>query len=437
MKRLLLVLAPATALLLGCSTADPQRADDPSIVVDANEPTQASSGTLDADAATTKKMKDEMKRAGRLLQQARFDEALEVAVAVIAQAPHRVEPYEVLSDWYTQLGRHDLAIDAFERLSAGDAHGFRFQARHQALSKDLDAAMTTLERCVGREPRHAGCRFERALLLLSSGRFEPAVEDLSVAYESDADTVTAARLAAALRVTGRYEQAREIVESALERDPDSTQLLLIRGHLLARDHDDEAAEQTLRRVVELDPTLPEALRSLGELLLRRGQDSEGRYYLSRAGLYRDYNETSRPFKRQFAATRDGTAALIVAELELTVANHTEAQRWLNLARSAGAPAQRLAAAQAWAWYALGDIAKGDAELARAGGPTDGRANLARAARAIRAGNEEQAASWLRRAIEHGPDERSFLRRAAELYVGLGDQSSADRLRARAVTAGFP
>ena len=48
-----------------------------------------------------------------------------------------------------------------------------------------------------------------------------------------------------------------------------------------------------------------------------------------------------------------------------------------------------------------------------------------------------AATWLQRAISNGPNERNFLHRAADLYVAMGDQDSADALLVRAATAGFP
>ena len=435
MKRAWLPAAQVAILIVGCSAPAPPSTDDSPAVVEPNEPTQAPTG--EPDAQTLKIIRDELGRAGRLFQQTQFDEALGVAAAAIAKAPQRVEPYKVLSNWYEQLGRHDLAIKAFERFSTEDANGLRFLARHQALSLDADEALATLDRCVEQEPRHAGCRFERASLLLSAGRFSPGVEDLRVSYEVDPDPVTAARLAEALPVTGAYEEAGVLVEAALATNPDSIGLLLARARLQMRDRNDEAAEQTLRRVVELDPTSHVALRSLGGLLLRYGQEVEGRFHLARADLYRDYNETSRSLIQRVAATRNATAALMIAELELTIGDYLGAQRWLGLARAGDAPAQRLAAAQAWTWYALGEMSKGDAELTGAGGPTDGHANLARAARAVRVGDMDDAIRWLQRGITHGPNERSFLRRAADLYLAVGDQDSADALLARAATANFP
>jgi tetratricopeptide (TPR) repeat protein len=129
---------------------------------------------------------------------------------------------------------------------------------------------------------------------------------------------------------------------------------------------------------------------------------------------------------------------MLAELELSVGNYDGAQTWLERARGTGnAPAQRLAAAQAWTWYALGDMARGDAELKGAGPEDDAFANLARAARAARAGNAEQAGRWLERATASGPNERSFLHRATDLWASIGDLESAESLRQRAATASLP
>jgi hypothetical protein len=158
--------------------------------------------------------------------------------------------------------------------------------------------------------------------------------------------------------------------------------------------------------------------------------------LTQADLFRDYHESSRILRGNPGVERN-IAALMLAELELTMGNHQNAQRWLATARANGAPSQRLAAAQAWTWYALGDLAKGDAELARAGGENNPRANLARAGRAVRTGNPEKAGDWLRRAIANGPNERNFLHRAADVYVLIDDTDSAAALRLRTATAGLP
>lgn len=443
MKRPWLGFAPAVLLAVACAACDPGSPGDVDLGP-ASEPETPieSSGVAESpaprpDPETVKRVQAELNVASRLLQQSKFDEALEAASVAIAMTPDRVEPYELLSNWYVQLERHDRAIEAFERLSAESPHGLRFLARHQALSDDREAALATLERCVEMDARHPGCRVERAMLRQAKGAFKASIEDLRVAYEVDSDPATAVRLAELLRITGAYAEIRPVLEAALEQAPDLADLVLALARLQLRDRDDAAAEQTLRRAVELDPTSPAALRLLGGLLLRVGQEAEAHYRLDQADLYRDYHMTSRTLIQDFGVSRNATAALMIAELELTIGNYQGAQRWLDTARAHGAPAQRLAAAQAWTWYALGDVAKGDTELARAGGEDDGRANLARAARAARTGNPEQAGTWLRRAIANGPNERNFLHRAADLYRSIGDADSAAALQLRAATAGFP
>ena len=97
----------------------------------------------------------------------------------------------------------------------------------------------------------------------------------------------------------------------------------------------------------------------------------------------------------------------------------------------------VAAAEAWIGYARGDASRGDEALARAGGEEDGYANLARAARATRAGEPEMAVVWLQRAVATGPNQRCFLHRAADLYRSIGRIAAAEELRLRAATAEFP
>jgi tetratricopeptide (TPR) repeat protein len=426
--RRLLIFAVVGFLAVACSDSD--------------RPPSSATGTAtpaasQADPEAIKRVQDQLGAAGRLMQEARFDEALEAASAAIAITPDRFEPYEVLSKWYVQMNRHDLAIEAFERLSSLSSHGLRFLALHQTLSGDRDAAVQTLDRCVEAEPRHSGCRFERARMRQARGAFEDAVEDFRAAYAIDSDPVIATNLAEALRVTGGYDEIGVLVEKALEASPDSIELLLARARQQQRDRDDTGAFQTLQRVLELEPTSDVAMRMLGGLLWRSGNETEGRNLLGRAGLFRDYNRTRRMLVRGVDSGSVNIVALMMAELELTIGNYQDAQDWLSTAREAQAPAQRLAATEAWTWYALGDVAKGDAALGHAGGNDDPRANLARAARAARIGDAARAGQWLDRAIGAGPNERSFLYRAIDLYASIGDVESAESLQKRVATAGYP
>ena len=423
------------ALLTGCSGQDrvePTTADGP-----APEESAAPAATTDGlDEETTRQIREILQRAGALFQQTRFDEALEAAASAIDLAPSHEPTYEVLSRWYGQLDRNDLAIAGFERFAAADPSGSRCMARHQALSGDRALALQTLDRCVEDAPAHGGCRSERASLRLPAGDFSGAVEDLRVAHAAAPDSRTTARYAEALRVTGSYDEARPVVEAALADDPSSVELLLALAVLQTRNREDDAAETSLRQALELDPKSHRVMRLLGGLALRRGSETEGRFLLSRADLYRDYQSTMRSLINQIAATRAPQAALMIAELELTVGEYAQAQQWVDRAR-AGGPSDRLTAAQAWISYAVGDVARGDAELARLGNRNDGHTALIRAVRAFRLGEHDEAARLLQQAVAHGPNERSFLRRVADLYVAMGDQGSAEAILLRAATAGYP
>ncbi len=435
MRRAWLLLLAVYPLTVACAAPDPETSREAEIT-DATRQ-DGGAGVEELDPATVQRVQSEFAVVGELLGQGRFGEALDAAAAAITIAPHRIEPYEVLSNWFVQLDRHDRAIEAFDRLSAGNAHGLRFLARHQALSGDRETAEATLERCLERESDHPGCRLERALVLQARGAFEDAATDLRVAYAGDADPATAARLVETLRLTGDYDAIDAVLDTALEADPDSADLLFARARMLLRDRKDTAAEPLLRRVIDLDPTSAPAFRLLGGLLIRTGREAEGRFRLGQADLYRDYHAAIRTLKQGYTDSAHATGALMIAEVELTIGSFDAATGWLDVARAGGASESRIAAAEAWIAYARGDATRGDAALSRAGGEDDGRANLARAARATRAGNRELAVAWLRRAVATGPNERCFLHRAADLYRTIGDVVAAEDLRLRTATAEFP
>jgi len=423
-------------LLVGCSGQESSEAPTETSPATGDRPAATTAPGDALDEKTTREIREVLQRAGSLFQQTRFDEALEAAASAIELAPAHEPTYEVLSNWYGQLDRNDLAIAAFERFTEVDPSGLRFMARHQALSGDHAAALGTLDRCIEEAPGHGGCRSERAALRLPAGDFNGAVEDLRVAHGAMPDARTVALFAEALRVTGAYDESRQVVEAGLAADPASTDLMIALASLQMREREDDEAETTLRGVLELDAKSPRATRLLGGLVLRRGDEVEGRFLLARADLYRDYQSTMRALMGQVAATRDPRAALMIAELELTVGEYARAQQWVDRARAGGDATSRLAAAQAWISYATGDVARGDAELATLRND-DGRTALVRAVRAFRVGDHDEAGNWLRRAAEQGPNERSFLRRVADLHVAMGDQESADVVLGRAATAGFP
>ncbi len=85
MKHPWLGFASAVLLVVACASSDPE--------------TVADSPAAELDPETLQRIQAELNVAGQLMQQDKFDEALEAASAAVALAPGRVEPYEVLSNW--------------------------------------------------------------------------------------------------------------------------------------------------------------------------------------------------------------------------------------------------------------------------------------------------------------------------------------------------
>ncbi len=152
----------------------------------------------------------------------------------------------------------------------------------QAVERWQDAereAAAALER----HPRSRDLRFTRAVALERLGRLDEASAELATVIERYPDD------AAALNYLGytwadegiRLEEARELLERAVELDPENPAYLDSLGWVHFRLGDIEQAEHWLRRSVELGGDDGTILAHLGEVLLAKGDD-DGRRYLRQA-----------------------------------------------------------------------------------------------------------------------------------------------------------
>ena len=96
-----------------------------------------------------------------------------------------------------------------------------------------------------------------------------------------ANATIAARLSRVLRITGEYAEAEQIVTSALQTAPGSSDLHYALGQLRLREQRDAEAERSLREAIRFNPRRWDARFDLARLLSRTGRE---RY--AAAGLMR-------------------------------------------------------------------------------------------------------------------------------------------------------
>ncbi len=194
-------------------------------------------------------------------------------------------------------GAHEEAVALLERVtalapSAGNAF-YPLGLSYRALGREKEARAALALRSSGtlrlQDPRIADLSEQvvgyRVLNRLGNeaflaGRFEEAVENFQAALEVDAEQPRIrVNLAAALARLGQVGEAEAELRRAIELDPENGQAHFNLGALLARGGRIDEARRSYRRATELDPENPDVFYNFGNLQLRSGQavEAERRY----------------------------------------------------------------------------------------------------------------------------------------------------------------
>jgi tetratricopeptide (TPR) repeat protein len=140
--------------------------------------------------------------------------------------------------------------------------------------------------------------FIRAELLRGRGQLDAAIEAYRSALAgADEDAYVAARLATALDERGDHHAARELVDAALEREPDSEAGWLARAELAERAADSPSALAALERAEQAQPLSPRAPQALAAQLRAHGSPERADAVLLR------YEARSLPGTRAAQAVR--------------------------------------------------------------------------------------------------------------------------------------
>src|SRR6201989_338569 len=94
--------------------------------------------------------------------------------------------------------------------------------------------------------------------------------------------IDAMRGITALLRAGSFRSAQEQLETIIAANPDFVEALRLLGGVRPALRGAPGAETLLRRPLQLDPTWPRPLATLGELLLPGGRSSEAEPLLQRA-----------------------------------------------------------------------------------------------------------------------------------------------------------
>lgn len=171
-------------------------------------------------------------------------------------------------------GKQDDAIRAYESLLA-DGHG------QMAIEHDLayallcarreSSAMEALQNAIGRYGATRELLVLKARIELIQGLYRTSIDSADAALALDANDAAASGIKAlALFDDGHPEQAGDIAEATLRRDPDQHEALLVASTLLRWRHEIDAAERLYERILLRHPNSGRALSGYGEIAMLQG-----------------------------------------------------------------------------------------------------------------------------------------------------------------------
>jgi tetratricopeptide (TPR) repeat protein len=195
--------------------------------------------------------------AAALAQLGRHSEALELLPEDIAKADPTLRLMRLRAFLAQETQQFSIAIPIYEDVVAKDPSDWETWnnlGNARRLAGDGEGSVAALEKAAELSPQSPPVRLNLAMALAGAGRVDEAVDQLrGMAREFPTDTRALRELHGIFKELGREEEALEAIEAASERDPTDIELLLgvasQRLNLLKT----EAAHETYRKVVELEP----------------------------------------------------------------------------------------------------------------------------------------------------------------------------------------
>jgi tetratricopeptide (TPR) repeat protein len=171
-------------------------------------------------------------------------------------------------------------------------------------------------------------------IYLERSRLPEALPHLERLYQQYPDRPDVqARKGQCLFLQGEVQEARRLLEAAVEKLPDDAPLLLYLAKLELHDDHPAKAEEWLRKVLKGDPADREAHHVLVSALQLQGRREEAKAALIQYSKQKALLEQSTRLLREEAErpTKDPAAAFAIGDLLLQVGQERLALYWLNQA----------------------------------------------------------------------------------------------------------
>jgi tetratricopeptide (TPR) repeat protein len=196
-----------------------------------------------------------------LLRAGRNDDARKSAERALAIEPEYAPSLEIVGTLVRSSGDLDGALAYYERAAKSDPANGEYPylaAQTQLMKGETEKAIAELRSALAADPGHIGANNDLAWLLASNG------QDLDEALELALRAVKRGRSAETLDTLGyvhlqkgNAEEAVEVLDKALEVDPNSPSIEYRLGKALIANGDKDRAEAVLTKALET-PSFPES-----------------------------------------------------------------------------------------------------------------------------------------------------------------------------------
>lgn len=197
-----------------------------------------------------------------LAQQGDHADALEVLTEEVAKSDPSLRLQRIRAFLAQEARRPDIAIPVYESVVSAapdDWESWNNLGNARRLAGDADGALEALDRAAKLNAGSSPVRLNFAMALGTAGRVDEAEEQLRrMADDFPNDPLPLRELHALLKELGREEEALETIDAAVRRAPADVELLLARASQLLMLLRTDAAEQSYREAVRLEPENPTA-----------------------------------------------------------------------------------------------------------------------------------------------------------------------------------
>jgi tetratricopeptide (TPR) repeat protein len=172
------------------------------------------------------------------------------------------------------IGRWDDAVTAFSELKAvnpDDGRADEMIVETYRGSKNLDKALEYCEQALKQSPENRQLQVLHADIIAEKGRVNEGIQALQkLTKGDDKDLDVLSRMANIYQKAKQYNQAENVVHTAVQRFPNDEQAYFLQGSIYEKQKKYADAEQAFRKALEIKMDDPAILNYLGYMLANRG-----------------------------------------------------------------------------------------------------------------------------------------------------------------------